>query len=175
MAATGLEKDYVHQTSRLLREKGLDLEPIIADRNCPNCDGAIDEQIHNMAQVRQLQPRYVVVQLSEHSGEIELRSGKMTAQYMQLLQALREAGVPHVYCLTSWGEKDLNEPHNQSIIQTLKNFSDYSLVDISAVAADKANYGDSTAFSDGAVLWHPGDQGMLGIAQTLSEAIWADR
>jgi hypothetical protein len=172
MAASSMDNDYVHQTTRILKEKGLALEPIIAQRNCPDCDGALDEQIHNMEQVRKLKPHYVVVQLSEHSGDIELRSGKMTAQYFKLLSGLRAAGVLHVYCLGSWGEKAANDPHNEGIWQALKAFPEYAFVDISRVAADTANYGDTKLFGNAAVLWHPGDGGMLGIAQVLSQAIW---
>ncbi|MDB5048227.1 MAG: hypothetical protein JWO30_1298 [Fibrobacteres bacterium] len=175
MAATALDRDYAHQTVRLLKEKGLELEMTLADRNCPDCDGAIDEQIHNMDQVRRLHPRYVVLQLSEHSGEIELRSGKMTDQYRRLLQGLKDAGVPHVYCLSSWGEKDVNGPHATGILMALKDFPEYAYVDITPVATDTLNYGDSTLFTDVAVRWHPGDRGMLGIAETLSGAIWEDR
>ncbi len=175
MAASSQAQDYAHQTVRLLKEKGLPLEMAIADRNCPDCDGAIDEQAHNMDQVKRLHPRYVVVQLSEHSFDIELRSGKMTEQYRSLLQGLQNAGVPHVYCMGAWGEKDSQGPHAVAIWLALKNFPSYSFVDISKPASDTLNYGDTTRYSDKAVAWHPGDRGMLVLAQTLSDAIWADR
>src|SRR4051812_102045 len=38
MAATAEDSDYVHQTVRLLKEKGLDLDPKIGERECPHCD-----------------------------------------------------------------------------------------------------------------------------------------
>jgi hypothetical protein len=175
MAATARDSDYVHQTVRILKEKGLDVELNIAARNCPDCDGALDEQIHNMEQVRELKPRYVVVQLSEHSGDVELRSGKMAEQYRKLLRGLSDAGVPHVYCVSAWGEKDRDQPRAQGIIQALKDFPEYDFVDITAIAADTLNYGDSTLFKNAFVTWHPGDRGMRRIAQSVAESVWADR
>ena len=175
MAATEPAKDYAHQTVRILKEKGLDLELNLADRDCPRCDGAIDEQIHNMDQVRRVHPRFVVVQLAEHSGEIELRSGKMSDQYRRLLQGLKDEGVPHVYCVSSWGEKDPEGPHAAAIWVALKDFPGYEYVDISAVASDTVNYGDTTRFANPGVRWHPGNRGMLKIAEAVAAAIWADR
>jgi hypothetical protein len=175
MAASARDKDYSHQLVRILDEKGLELELHLAERNCPQCDGAIDEQIHNMDQVRRVHPRYVVVQLAEHSGDIELRSGKMADQYRRLLQALKDEGVPHVYCVSSWGEKDKDGPHAAAIWVALKDFPEYRYVDISAVAADTLNYGDPAVFADAGVRWHPGDRGMLKIAEAVSAAIWEDR
>ncbi len=175
MAASALEKDYVHQTATILKGMGMDAEPIIANRPCPQCDGGIDEQIHNMDQVRKLRPRYVVVQLSEHSGEIEIRSGKMARQYHDLLAALADAGVPHVYCLGSWGEKSIDDLHNQGILYGMGGFANARFLDISSISADTASYADTTVSTDLAVRWHPGDQGMRRIAETVADAVWADR
>jgi hypothetical protein len=175
MAATSRDKDYAHQTIRLLKERGMDAELHLAERDCPECDGSLDEQIRNMDQVRRLRPRYVVVQLSEHSFDIELRSGKMTDQYRRLLQGLKDEGVPHVYCVSAWGEKDIEGPHAVGIGLALRDFPEYEFVDITKAAADTLNYGDPALFSDAGVLWHPGDAGMLRIAEAVSEAIWDDR
>ncbi|MDB5103767.1 MAG: hypothetical protein JWP91_1456 [Fibrobacteres bacterium] len=175
MAATAPDSDYVHQTVRILKEKGMEAVGTVAARRCPDCDGALDEQIHNMDQVREMRPRFVVVQLSEHSGDVELRSGKMTAQYRMLLQGLKDAGVPHAYCVSAWGEKSADQPHAEAINQALKEFPAYEFVDITAVAADTLNYGDSTLFKDPAVQWHPGNRGMRKIAEAVADAIWADR
>lgn len=175
MAATAQDKDYMHQTLRLLKERGLELEGHIADRDCPECDGALDEQIHNMDQVERLKPRYVVVQLSEHSGDIELRSGKMTGQYRRLLKGLTDLKVPNIYCLGSWGEKDAEGPHAVAIGYALRDFPSVRFLPIHQVSADPANYGDTALFKDPGVLWHPGDAGMLGMAKVLADAVWEDR
>lgn len=175
MAATARENDYAHQTVRLLGEKGLDLELHLAERDCDYCDGAIDEQIRNMDQVRRLRPRFVVVQLSEHSFDVELRSGKMIAQYRELLGALRDEGVRHVYCIGAWGETRPDEARNDGMLIALRDFPEYDWIDITAVAGDSLNYGDKSLFPDVHIAWHPGDRGMLSIAEALSRAIWEDR
>jgi hypothetical protein len=175
MAATARERDYVHQTVRLLRERGLELEGHLAARNCPDCDGAIDEQIHNLEEVERLKPRYVVIQLAEHSGDIELRSGKMTAQYRELLAGLTGLGVPHIYCVGSWGEAEAEGPHAVAIGYALRDFPRVRFLPIHALSADPANYGDTAVFEDPGILWHPGDRGMLGIARVIADAVWEDR
>lgn len=175
MAASSRENDYVHRTVRLLEERGMPLRMEIAGKPCPDCDGALDEQAHNMEQVRRFRPRYVVVQLSEHSHDIELRSGKMTAQYRALLGNLVKEGVRHIYCVGSWTEKVQDGIYSQYIRMAVKDFPEAEFVDIHRVAADPANEGDSTLFSHPAVLWHPGDSGMLGMARLIADAIWEDR
>ncbi|GEM_PF-1277812 len=176
MAASAPDKDYVHQTIALLKAQGMEADGRIADKDfCEPCDGGIDEQAHNMAQVRRLHPRYVIVQLSEHSFDIELRSGKMTRQYQSLLQGLRDEGVPHVYCLGAWNEKSPAAPHGVAIREALSDFPQYRFLDISSVAQDTLNYGDTTVFKNVYVAWHPGDKGMRGLAGIISDAILGDR
>lgn len=175
MAATARDKDYVHRTVALLAERGVAAEGVLADRDCPECDGAIDEQIHNMDQIERLKPRWVVIQLAEHSGVIELLSGKMTSQYRRLLQGLTALKVPHIYCLGSWGEKEADGLHAQSIHYAIRDFPGVEFLPLHAASSDTANYGDTTLFKDAGVVWHPGDRGMEAMARILADAISADR
>jgi hypothetical protein len=175
MAATASDKDYVHRTVARLKDKGMDVDARIGERNCVPCDGAIDEQAHAVEQLRRLRPRYAVVQLSENNFDIELRSGKMTAQYKSLLRVLKDEGVPHVYCLGAWGEKGPDDARATAIKAALWDFPEYRFLDISALAQDTLNYGDTTVFKNAFVAWHPGDRGMDGIASVIAEAVWADR
>lgn len=175
MAASALDKDYVHRTVTRLKDKGMDVDARIGERNCVPCDGAIDEQAHAVEQLRRLRPRYAVVQLSEHSFDIELRSGKMTAQYKSLLRLLRDEGVPHVYCLGAWGEKSPDDARATAIKAALWDYPEYRFLDISGLVKDTLNYGDTTMFSNPFIAWHPGDRGMDGIASVIAEAVWADR
>jgi hypothetical protein len=175
MAATSQDKDYAHQTLAVLKERGMQAELAIGDRNCVPCDGGIDEQAHNMEQVRRLRPRYVIVQLSEHSFDIELRSGKMTAQYRSLLQALSDEQVPHVFCLGAWGEKSDQEARAMGIKTALAGFPRYRFLDISPLVRDTLNYGDTTLFKNPYVAWHPGDRGMRKLGELIADAVLEER
>lgn len=175
MAASAPDKDYVHRTVARLKDRGMEVDARIGERNCVPCDGAIDEQAHAVEQLRRLRPRYAVVQLSENNFDIELRSGKMTAQYKSLLRVLRDEGVPHVYCLGAWGEKSPDDARATAIKAALWDFPGYRFLDISGLSNDTLNYGDTTMFSNRFVAWHPGDRGMDGIASVIADAVWSDR
>jgi hypothetical protein len=171
MAASEESKDYVHQTVRILREKGLDLEPVLGSRDCEICDGVIGEHIERLADVGVIRPRYVVVQLGENADAVEIRSGRLTEQYGTLLQGLKEQGARRIYCISNWDEDSLADAHNEAILRAIRRHRDVKVVDITALAKDRANYGDSVLFPNTDVRWHPGDRGMEGIAQALASAI----
>lgn len=171
MAASAPEKDYVHQTIRMLKEGGLEAEAVLGSRDCEICDGVIGEHLETMDEIRALRARYAVVQLGENSDAIEIRSGRLTGQYLELLTALEESGFRRIFCITNWGESSLEAPHNQAILKAIRRYPDIRVVDITAVAGESANYGDSTLYPNRDVQWHPGDGGMEGIARALSESI----
>jgi hypothetical protein len=174
MAASEQSKDYVHQTVRILKEKGLDLEPVLGSRDCEICDGVIGEHIERLADVREIRPRYVVVQLGENSDAVEIRSGRLTEQYGTLLQGLKDNGARKIFCLSTWDEDSLADAHNDAILRAIRSHRDVKVVDITALAKDRANYGDSLLFPNVDVRWHPGDQGMEAIARALAAAILED-
>lgn len=174
MAASDQSKDYVHQTVRILKEKGLELEPVLGSRDCEICDGVIGEHIERLADVREIKPRYVVVQLGENADMVEIRSGRLTEQYGTLLQGLKDNGARKIYCVSNWDEDSLADVHNEAILRAIRKHRDVKVVDITALAKDKANYGDSLLFPNADVRWHPGDRGMQGIAQAIASAILED-
>jgi hypothetical protein len=174
MAASIPENDYVHQTVRILREKGLDVEGLVGPRDCEFCDGPIEEHIENLWQVREVRPRYVVVQLGENSDLTQIRSGKLTQDYLRLLQGLKDNGAQRIFCLSNWDEDSLSRPHNEAILKAIHHFHDIHVVDITSLADDPANRGDSTLYANVDVRWHPGDLGMLRIATILANSILED-
>lgn len=171
MAATSADKDYVHQTIRILKENGLELEPVIGSRDCDVCADIIGEHMENIDEVRQLHPRYVVVQLGENSTLDEVASGKLRQEYQGLIEAIRARGAARVFCVSDWDEASLDDPRNASIRKAIGRYPDIRLVDITALAKHPENYGDTAIFANRDVTWHPGDLGMRRIAESLAAAI----
>lgn len=175
MAASAPALDYVHQTERLLREKGMDVEAVIGSRDCEICDGVIGELMENIEVVGEIRPRSVVVQLGENSDLIQIRSGRLTREYGELLQALFDRGVREVFCLSNWDEGSIEDPHNNTILKAILRYPQVHWVDITGLAGHPENYGDSALYPDRDVQWHPGDKGMLRIAEILSSTILETR
>jgi hypothetical protein len=175
MAATAPDRDYVHQTIRILREKGLDVEGIVNPRDCIVCDGSIYDHIENLWQVRELQPPYVVVQLGENSDLTQIKSGKLTNDYLKLLVGLRENGARKIFCLSNWDEDTASSPHNEAILKAIHQVDGITFVDLTSLAHDPALRGDSTVYSNVDVRWHPGDLGMRRIAEILAQSIWENQ
>jgi hypothetical protein len=175
MAATSRDNDYVHRTLRRLADAGVDLEPVFLPLDCIQCDGIIGQYLENAWHVPELGPRYVVVQLGENSNDIEAQGGRLTAQYRSLLQALAQYHSGTLFCVSDWGERTLDGFRNTAIRQAMKTIPTAKLVDITAVTADSANYGDPALFPNAGVRWHPGDAGMDGISKALAESILAER
>lgn len=178
MAATKPENDYVHQTVRILKEKGLDVEGIVGPRDCVICDGSIVDHIENLWQVRELHPRYVVVQLGENQNLVQIQSGKLTQDYLTLLQGLKENGAQRIFCLSNWDEDSLSRPHNNAVLKAIHHYGDFDdihFVDLTSLATDPANRADTTVYKDVDVRWHPGDLGMLRMAEILAQAILENR
>lgn len=175
MASTRLENDYVHQTIAILKQRGLELEPILGSRDCDICDGVIGEHIENADAVWDIRPRYVVVQLGENSTLEEIRSGRLTEQYLELLKALRHYGAERIFCVSNWDENTLSTARNEAILRAIRRFPEIRIVDISGLAGDPSNYGDTAVYPDENVSWHPGDLGMRRIAERLADAILEDK
>jgi len=175
MAASSQDKDYVHQTIRILREKGMDVEAVLGTRDCEICDEVIGEHIETLDDIREIRPRYAVVQLGENSDHIQINSGRLTREYLLLLEGLKKRGIRDIFCISNWHEASPEDPHNQAILRAIRHFSDIHWVDIGSLANRPEYYGDTTLYSDRDILWHPGDLGMLRIAEILAESIWEQR
>lgn len=175
MAASATDKDYVHQTIRILREKGMDVEAVLGTRDCEICDGVFGEHMETLDDIRHIKPRYAVVQLGENSDAIQINSGRLTQEYRFLLEGLKKRGVKDIFCISNWDEASPEDPHNQAILRAIRQFPDVHWVDIGSLAHKPENYGDPALYSNPGVLWHPGDLGMLRIAEFLAEAIWEQR
>lgn len=171
MAATAKSKDYVHQTVRILKERGLEPEPVLGSRDCEICDGVIGEHLERVHEVATIKPRHVVVQLGENSRAVEIQSGRLIQHYGDLLQGLKDHGGEKNFCVSNRDEDSLADAHNEAILRAIRRYKNIQVVDISALAKDKAYYGDTAVFPNAAVDWHPGDKGMEAIARKVADAI----
>lgn len=175
MAATNLDSDYVHQTIRHLKARGVDARVEYGRRDCDDCDtiGIYEEHRGNIeAILEEISPRWAVVQLGENlTGE--LADSKSFSGYRGLLQELRRGGSFPIFCITAWWSTRLSDAQNTAMIQAMAGISRVHIVDITSVVSNPANYGDSLVYADPGVRLHPGNRGMDAIAAILADSIAA--
>lgn len=175
MAASAPDKDYVHQTLRILRAKGMDVDGVLGSRDCDICESVIGEHLENIDELDSLKPRYVVVQLGENSNLAQAQGGQLTREYKELLAAIFARSGAEVFCVGIWDEATVAGPRNNAIRTAMLSHPKAHYVNVTALAGHAENYGDSALYKNSDVLWHPGDAGMLGIAQALAGSIWEHR
>ena len=175
MAATALDSDYVHQTLRRLETKGIGARAEFGRRDCDDCDtiGVFEEFRGNIEAIMdEISPRWVVVQLGENlTGE--LGNSKSLLGYRNLVMELRKSGTFQIFCITAWGNGSMNNPQNMALQQAVAGLTRVHIVNITSVASDPANYGDSLLYANRAVQWHPGNRGMDAIAAILADSMSA--
>jgi lysophospholipase L1-like esterase len=175
MAASRPDKGYVQETLRILRAKGMDVDGVLGSRDCEICESVIGEHMENIDELDTLKPRYVVVQLGENASLAHAQGGQLTREYKELLASIYARGKAEVFCIGQWDEASLAGPRNDAIRKAMLSYPKAHFVDIKALAGKREYYGDSALYSNKDVLWHPGDAGMLAIAESLSAAIWEHR
>ena len=90
--------------------------------------------------------------------------------YAKMLQDFQKANPQQrIFCVSSWGDNDLNE-----WIQTACERTGSHFVSVADLMADPTNRAKSEGhFTHDGVNWHPGDKGMAGIAEVLFSHITA--
>jgi hypothetical protein len=168
MAASALEKDYVHLLIERLSqltgtapqfriESGVDLE-----RDYRTCDVAAMAEKY-----REFQPGWVVLAIGENvpAFETEDDQAMFLAAVTGLLKALKENGDPALFVRSCFWQ----EPVRDGLLRQACQAAGGVFVDISALGGNEANYARSERlFQHDGVAAHPGDRGM----QAIADAIW---
>jgi hypothetical protein len=158
-----------------MTQAGWPVKAVIGDKDCLICDGEIDAHTENARKlVDTYQPLAVVVQLGENESLVEVESGKLTAEYQRLLRTLTEAGAKRIYALSVWDDTSLTAPRTFAVRRAVRDFPAVRFIDLTDIPKDSATYGNPKAFSDPAVLWHPGNLGMRRIGERVAATLIGD-
>jgi lysophospholipase L1-like esterase len=171
MAASALEKDYVHLLLRRLSEAtGRTPEAMIQnladfERNYPTYDvgSALKKQLEFNADL-------VIVAIGENVPAFPSQEAKdrFSNALASLLAALKKHGNPAIFVRSCfWPDKTKDE-----VLRQVCREAGATFVDISRLAKDESHYARSERkFVHAGVAAHPGDKGMRAIADALWEAI----
>lgn len=187
MAASAVEKDYVHTlTAALDTRTGGHLR--ISPAATPAADGtpALPANIVNIAgtferaygdyTAARLQaqldykPDLVVLQCGENVVRDTFDAAKFEAGLRQLLADLQAAGSPQVFVTSQilGGGGPLDEIKRKLCAEDPAH---RTYVDLSSFSKEEANYARSEPYYKGIIVGHPGDKGMGVIAQALLQAM----
>jgi lysophospholipase L1-like esterase len=173
MAASALEKDYVHIVAGGLAElAGRKPDIMIAnvadfERNLATYD--IDAKLKAAFEFK---PTLVIVALGENVAALQTDEAKaqFKTSFSKLLGALKNAGQPSLVvrgCF--WADKTKDD-----ILQQACAAAGGIYVDIGGLGKDESNYARSERkFEHAGVAAHPGDKGMKAIADAILNALKA--
>lgn len=171
MAASALEKDYVHLVvSGLIELSGKKPEFLVAniadfERGLATYD--IDAKLKTQFEFK---PTLAIVAIGENVAALNSDDAKaqFKTSFTKLLAALKAAGNPTLVvrgCFWSDATKD-------AIMREACAAAGGIFVDIGTLGKDESNYARSERkFTHDGVTAHPGDKGMKGIADAILAAI----
>lgn len=174
MAASALEKDYVHVlASAMARRAGLAPETLVENiADFERKPEAFDYPVR-LAKARAFRPDIIILAIAENVPALKTDAAKaaFADHVKKLLAALKELAAPGgaIYVRSSFWP----DAAKDGILQKAAAEAGATFVDISAVGKDPANRAKSerpTITHEG-VGAHPGDQGMEAIADALLKAI----
>jgi lysophospholipase L1-like esterase len=171
MAASALEKDYVHLVaggiSELAGKKPEIRTANIADfeRNLATYD--VDAKLKAEFEFK---PTLVIVAIGENVAALRTEEAKAQfgASFKKLLGAVKNTGQPALIVRSCfWPDKTKDE-----ILQQACAAAGGTFVDIRALGRDESNYARSERKIEHAgVAAHPGDKGMKAIADAILNAL----
>lgn len=171
MAASSLEKDYVHRTLAALAEiKGSMLESKVAnivefERGYETYDPAV-----KLKDEAAFKPDIIVLAIGENVAALstEERKASFKKHLLDLLTFLKDSGHPAIFVRSNFWAN----PAKDAVLKDDAAATGATYVDISALAKDEKNYARSERkIAHEGVAKHPGDQGMQAIADALVGSI----
>ena len=172
MAATALEKDYVHVLTAAIA-KHLGRQPEIRVTSLVDFErgwNTFDLESKKMQELATFQPDLVILAIGENVGALTNAAMKaaLEQQLERLLAVLKKGGDPVVFVRSCFWA---NKPKDDALRQASAKIG-CIFVDISALAKDEANYARSEQkIKHAGVANHPGDRGMRAIADELFVAL----
>lgn len=171
MAATAIEKDYVHLVQAdIARSTGV--KPEIKVRNIADF-----ERGHHRFDIEQelkpeldFKPDLVIVAIGENVPELTTDEAEQAYAdaFSRLLIALKAHGDPVIFVRSSFWAN----PVKDDIMRKASHEAEATFIDISKLGSDESNAARSERKIEHAgVAGHPGDKGMKAIADAIFAAI----
>lgn len=186
MAATSIEKDYVHLLFRKIENK-------IPDRNIcmrisnfatfeRNLNSLEDKSVDSLVI---FQPDIVIFQLGENVGIEEQNDPLLFEQkYIQLINCFKKKGNPLIICTTPFFPSLVKNKIIEKVVLSTSSYlvdlSHLPLLESENYAKDEKKYlGDKSVWKVDGIGIHPGDLGMENIANqlfvTINASIFSDK
>ena len=167
MAASSEENDYVHQTMSLIRALRPDADMRIAQIATWECEyWAAEKTLSPVAAARDWRPDIVVIRLGENTPESALAEHPYAPALIDMMNFFTRNGEAHLVVTDLFWPN----PKKDAEIKKAARSLNAPLVHI----GDLGTRDDMKAiglFEHSGVAAHPGDLGMLTIAERLFEAI----
>jgi len=171
MAATALEKDFVHLVASGLGELA-GKKPEIMLKNIADFERGLGtyDIAANLKSELAFKPTLVIVAIGENVAALQTEEAKaqFKAGLQKLLDALKNSGRPSLIVRSCfWPDQTKDEILRQACAAAGGTF-----VDIAALGKDESNYARSERKIEHAgVAAHPGDKGMKAIADAILSAL----
>ncbi len=173
MAASAPENDYVHRLTQKIADAAGGRPEIMA-RNIADFERQ-HATYHIAAELKKelaFEPDVVIIAIGENVPALTSDEAKATfrAALDKLLAEINSHGRPELFVRSSfWADQA-----KDAILQAACQQAGGTFVDIGRLGKDEANFARSERkFENDGVAGHPGDQGMLAIADALWAAIEA--
>jgi lysophospholipase L1-like esterase len=170
MAASALEKDYVHILSRAVGTI-TGTEPVTMVQNIADFEKRYET--YDLAQLKrtvEFKADTIIVAIGENVPALTSEEGKskFKASMLKLLTALKGSNNPTILVRSSfWQNKAKDEILKQACAEAGGVF-----VDISGLSKDESHFARSErSYAHSGVAAHPGDKGMQAIADALLTAL----
>ena len=169
MAASASEKDYVHQTVAILKERGLCVDFAFANFSKWEVNYWDDAVLAECDKLLQYQPDLIVIRIGENvwsrAVRDKLQEMPLYPHYDKMVKAFAKGGAQIVVTDLFWPHEPIDEP-----ICRVAAENGYPLVhlgDLGELDENKA----IGLFEHKGVAAHPGDLGMYRIAERIATKI----
>ncbi len=165
MAASSMEKDYVHQTMKKVRAFAPDASFLVAQISSWEREFWREDQ-KDYEEAAEYGADIIIMRAVENVPEAELDRHSFAEGYLRLLDQMNSKKSAKIILTTSFwpaGRRD-------EMIRNIALKYHYSLVELNDLGSDD-RYTAKGLFAHAGVAAHPGDLGMEMIAQRLFEVI----